>query len=71
MPSYYAKLSAKTGLLLGGVPATMSSRFESRRDACFWAHCVRDANREANRDVDPNYEIIESDLAAEIPAQRP
>lgn len=68
--SYYVRIRARTGLLLGGVRSTESSRFESRRDACDWAWQARNANREAGRDIDPEYEVISSDRAPEIPAQR-
>jgi len=65
--SYFIKIKARSGLLVGGVAHTQSSRFESRRDACDWAFCVRDLNREAKRDVDPNFEVVASELEPEIP----
>ena len=65
--SYYITMKAKTGFLLGGFTKTQSSRFESRRDAFDWGSTVRDANREDNRDVDPNFVIHSSILPFEIP----
>jgi hypothetical protein len=68
--SYFVKMRASSGLLLGGVKETRSSRFESRRDAVFWAQCVLDGNRDAGRDVDPDYDIVGSNQLPEIPMQR-
>lgn len=64
--SFIAKVRAKTGFLIGGVTEHRSSRFESRRDAFDWAWLVRDTNRAAGRDVDPEITIISSQLLAEI-----
>ncbi len=64
--SYYIKMRARSGTLVGGGISTQSSRFESRRDAVDWAINVRDLNREAKRDVDPDYEVVASELKPEI-----
>ncbi len=66
--SYYIKLEALSGLLVGGVKSTQSSRFESRRDAIDWAIIVKDLNHEADRHVNPKFETVASDLEPEIPA---
>jgi hypothetical protein len=68
--SYFIKMRALSGTLLGGGISTQSSRFESRRDAVDWAINVRDINREAKRDVDPDFEVVSSELAPEIPAPK-
>ncbi len=65
--SYYIKMKARSGTLVGGGFSAQSSRFESRRDAVDWAINVTNINREANRDVDPNYEVVASELEPEIP----
>jgi hypothetical protein len=42
------------GFLLGGVKRHASSWMTERRDAFDWGWTVRDINRQAGRDVDPN-----------------
>lgn len=63
--SYYAVLSADTGLLLGGVQRVQSSRFKKRYDAAMWLDTIIIGNEQAGRHL-TNPNIIKSDCDPEI-----
>jgi hypothetical protein len=62
--SYYAKIRATEGVLLGGVPSTQTSRMETRRMAQDLMETVIEGNLECHRSAVG--EVLESDLPAEI-----
>lgn len=69
--SYIATVRAASGFLVGAVKVHRSSRFASRRDAFSFAWTIRDLNRMAKRDVDPNIDIEASHREPEIHAMHP
>ena len=69
--SYFAKLEANTGWLLGGVKRHQSSRFATAKQAWDWLETAISINREAGRDPKTGLDedgIYLSDLPAEIEA---
>lgn len=56
MNAYVAKVTARTGLLLGGVKSVTCTPFEEFRDAVRWSDHTIETNKEANRD--PMYDGI-------------
>jgi hypothetical protein len=56
MPSYVARVKARSGCLLGGVMVHTSSRLETFRMAVSWADIIIFNNKKAGRD--PVYDGI-------------
>ena len=67
MPSYYATVTARVGMLLGGVRVHRSSRFETAAMARDWLEVVIAGNNDAGA-VPNEGTITRSDSAPEITA---
>lgn len=64
MKSYFGKVEAIEGLLLGDVTSITSSRFETKKQVSDWIYAILKDNKEVNKKVQAN--IFSCDKRPEI-----